>query len=67
MWGESGMSTRVPRYQPQGLQRTVSRVQRRLFGRILGIAVLAGLCLLDRGEPVPGFGRRAFDPRGAHS
>ena len=45
MWGEFGTSTSDPRYQLQGLRRTLRKVQRRHFGRFLGIAALAG-CLL---------------------
>jgi hypothetical protein len=40
-----GTPTRGPRYQ-LGSQRTSRSVQRRRFGRLLGIAALAGFCLL---------------------
>jgi hypothetical protein len=45
MWGEFGMSTSGPWYQRQGLQRILRSVQRRRFGRFLGIAA-TGVCLL---------------------
>jgi len=46
MQGEFGMSTSDASYPPQGLQRTSRSVQRRRFGRLLGIAALAGFGLL---------------------
>jgi hypothetical protein len=55
MRGECGTSTSDPRYQLQGLQRTSRSVQRRRFGRFLGIAALAGFGLLARvGDFSPG-------------